>query len=73
MWGLVTPAKTPVAIVQKLNTETNKLLADPATAKQFAELGVVVTPGTSEQFGAFIHAQTELWSAVVKAAAIVPD
>ena len=72
-WGLVTPAKTPVAIVQKLNTETNKLLADPATAKQFAELGVVVTPGTSEQFGAFIHAQTELWSAVVKAAAIVPD
>ncbi len=72
-WGLVAPAKTPVAIVQKLNMETNKVLADPVTAKQFAELGVVVTPGTSEQFGAFINTQTELWSGVVKAAAIVPD
>jgi len=72
-WGLVAPAKTPAAIVQKLNTETNKTLADPGTAKQFAELGVVLTPGTPEQFGAFINAQTELWSGVVKAAAIAPD
>jgi tripartite-type tricarboxylate transporter receptor subunit TctC len=72
-WGLVAPAKTPVAIVQKLNMETNKALTDPVTAKQFGELGVVVTPGTPEQFGAFISSQTELWSAVVKAAAIAPD
>ncbi len=72
-WGLVAPAKTPPEIVRQLNAETNKSLADPAIANKLAELGVVVTPGTSDQFTAFIKSQTELWSAVVKSAGIQPD
>ena len=72
-WGLVAPAKTPVEAVQKLNMETNKALTDPAIGKKLSELGVVVTPGTPEQFGAFINKQTELWSGVVKSAGIQPD
>jgi tripartite-type tricarboxylate transporter receptor subunit TctC len=72
-WGLVAPAGTPRDVVQKLNSETDKVLANPASAKSLADLGVVVTPGTPEQFAAFIDAQTELWSGVVKAANIQPD
>jgi tripartite-type tricarboxylate transporter receptor subunit TctC len=72
-WGLVAPAKTPADVVQKLNAETNKALSDPAIAKKLAELGIVVTAGTPQQFGTFINAQTELWSGVIKAAGITPD
>jgi len=72
-WGLVAPAKTPPEIVRQLNAEVDKALANPLNANKLAELGVVVTPGTSEQFGAFIKAQTELWSGVIKSAGIQPD
>jgi len=72
-WGLMAPAKTPPEIVQQLNTETDKVLANPANANKLAELGVVVTPGTSEQFTAFVKAQTQLWSGVIKSAGIQPD
>lgn len=72
-WGLVAPARTPREIVQKLSTETNKVLGDPAVAKRMAELGVVITPGTPEQFGSFIDTQTDLWSGVIRTANIRPD
>jgi tripartite-type tricarboxylate transporter receptor subunit TctC len=72
-WGLVAPAKTPPEIVQQLNAEINKALANPAIATKLAELGVVVTPGTPDQFVAFIKSQTELWSGVVTTAGIKPD
>jgi tripartite-type tricarboxylate transporter receptor subunit TctC len=72
-WGLVAPAGSPQEIVRKLNEETNKALADPAIANKLGELGVVITPGTPEQFAGFIKSQTELWSAVVKSAGIRPD
>ena len=72
-WGLVAPAKTPRDVVQKLNAETNKALADPANAKKLSDLGVVVTPETPEQFGTFVNAQTDLWSGVIKSGGIQPE
>jgi tripartite-type tricarboxylate transporter receptor subunit TctC len=72
-WGLVAPARTPPEVVRQLNAETDMALANPAIANKLAELGVVVTPGTSDQFTAFIKSQTELWSGVIKAAGIQPD
>jgi tripartite-type tricarboxylate transporter receptor subunit TctC len=72
-WGLVAAAKTPAAIVRQLNAETNRALANPAIANRLVELGVMVTPGTPDQFATFIKSQTELWSRVVKSAGIKPD
>src|SRR5438105_5298385 len=72
-WGLVAPAKTSPDIVRQLNAETNKALANPALAGKLAELGVVVTHGTPEEFAAFIKSQTELWSGVIKSSGIKPD
>jgi tripartite-type tricarboxylate transporter receptor subunit TctC len=72
-WGLVAPAKTPPEIVRKLNVETNAALGNAAVANKLAELGVVTTAGSSDQFAAFINAQTELWSGVIKSAGIQPD
>jgi tripartite-type tricarboxylate transporter receptor subunit TctC len=72
-WGLVAPAKTSPEIVRQLNAETNTALANAAIANKLAELGVVVTPGSSDQFAAFIKSQTELWSGVIKSTGIQPD
>jgi tripartite-type tricarboxylate transporter receptor subunit TctC len=72
-WGLVAPAGTPREVVEKLNAETNKALADPAVASKLSELGVVITGGNPQRFAAFIEAQTDLWSGVIKAAGIKPD
>ena len=72
-WGLVAPAKTPADIVARLNAETNKALRDAVIAKKLADLGVVTTPGSPEDFAGFIAKQTELWSAVIKKAGIRPD
>jgi len=72
-WGLVAPSKTPPDLVRKLNAETNKALANPVIAGKLSELGVVVTPGSPDEFAAFVKAQTELWSGVIKSAKIQPD
>jgi len=53
--------------------ETDKVLHDPAIVKKLADLGVVTTPGSPEEFARFIAKQTELWSAVIKKAGIRPD
>jgi len=69
-WGLVAPSKTPPEVVRELNAETNKALANPAIAGKLSELGVVVTPGSPDEVAAFVKAQTEVWSRVVKSAKI---
>jgi len=72
-WGLVAPAATPQPIVRQLNAEINKALADSSVAGKLNELGVILTPGSPEQFAAFVKSQTELWSGVIRAAGIRPD
>ena len=72
-WGLVAPAKTAPEIIRLLNAETNKALANASMSSKLAELGVVLTPGSVDQFKSFIQAQTELWSGVIKSAGIQPD
>jgi tripartite-type tricarboxylate transporter receptor subunit TctC len=72
-WGLVAPAKTPADIAAKLNSDVNAALHDPAIVRKLADLGVVTTPGSPEEFSRFIAKQTELWSAVIKKTGIRPD
>jgi tripartite-type tricarboxylate transporter receptor subunit TctC len=69
-WGFLMPAKTPPAIVAKLNAEINRALADPGVKKKLEEMGVVVQPGTPESFGAFIRSETDKWAAVIRKANI---
>ena len=51
--GLAFPAKTPRAIVDKLNAETQKALAVPAVQEKLAKLGVVPHPLSVDAFGKF--------------------
>jgi len=65
--GLAAPAKTPVAIVDKLNAEIRKMLADPAVKAKLEQLAFEPDGGTKEQFSAFVKSEIAKWSQVAKA------
>lgn len=65
-WGLLAPAKTPPAIVQRMNAEVAKLLRDPQIRERMAGQGMNIVASSPEAFGAFVDAQTAKWAKVVK-------
>ncbi len=69
-YGLLAPASTPSAIIQRLNTDINKVLARPDVRERLDGLGVEVLGGTMEQFAATIRNDTSKWAKVVKDAGI---
>ena len=64
-FGLGMPKGTPREIIDKVNAEVNRALADPEMQKKFAALGGTPIPGTPDDFGRTIAAETEKWSKVV--------
>jgi tripartite-type tricarboxylate transporter receptor subunit TctC len=69
-WGVLFPAGTPRPIVQKLNADTVKALADPDVKKRFADLGVETVSSTPEQFAAFIKDEMAKYAKLIKEANI---
>jgi tripartite-type tricarboxylate transporter receptor subunit TctC len=72
-FGMSAPKGTPPEIIDKLNTETNAILADPKAKARFAELGASLLPGTPAEFGKLMEDETEKWGKVVKFAGVKPD
>ena len=71
--GISAPANTPAEIVDKLNQETNAVLADPALQARYAEFGAMVMTGSPADFKTFIAAEIEKWGKVVKFADMKPE
>jgi len=69
-YGFAAPKNTPADIVNKLNTETNAALADPALKARLADLGVDPMSMTPAAFGKFIADETEKWGKVISASGI---
>jgi tripartite-type tricarboxylate transporter receptor subunit TctC len=72
-FGILAPAKTPPAIVTKLNTEINKALQDPAVRKSIEKEGGEVLGGTQQQFADLMKSEITAWAAVVKASGAKVD
>jgi tripartite-type tricarboxylate transporter receptor subunit TctC len=64
-FGIGMPRGTPRDVIDKVNAEVNRALADPKMRERLAELGGAPIPGTPEDFGKVIAAETEKWSRVV--------
>jgi tripartite-type tricarboxylate transporter receptor subunit TctC len=71
--GLVAPAGTPKAIVDRLNAEVNKALGTEAMKQKLMEEGSTPLGGTPEQFAAFIRTEHAKWGAAVRDANIKLD
>ena len=68
--GVVAPAGTPPAIIDKLNAAFRESLAPAETRARLAALGADIKIGTPNEFGKMLADELALWTAVVKAANI---
>lgn len=71
--GMLAPAKTPQAIIAKLNAEVAKIVHLPETAGVLIHDGAEPVGNTSEEFAAVIRTETAKWAKVIKAAGIKAD
>ena len=71
--GMVAPAKTPAAVVNKLNAELRRSLALPDVQGKLAEQGIYAETSTAADFTRLIASDQKRWAAVIKAANIQPE
>ena len=71
--GVVVPAKTPRAIINRLNKEFAAALSLPDIKQFLFTQGLDAAPGTPEEFAAYIKSETAKWAKVIKAAGIEPQ
>ncbi len=64
-FGIGMPKGTPREIIDKVNAEVNRALADPKMRERLAELGGKSIAGSPEDFGKIIAAETAKWEKVV--------
>ena len=64
--GLVAPKGTPPAVIDKLQGEVAKALADPAVKAKADASGLFPATSTPAEFAAFIRKEAQRWSTVVK-------
>ena len=71
--GFLAPAKTPRAIVARLNEETARILHTPDTKAIFMNEGAEPVGNKPEEFGAIIKSEIAKWGKVIQAAGIKAD
>jgi tripartite-type tricarboxylate transporter receptor subunit TctC len=69
-YGILVPAKTPRAIVMRLNKDVSTALLVPDTKELLFKQGLDVAPESPEAFGAYIKSEFIKWGKVVKAAGL---
>ena len=67
-FGILVPAKTPAAVVARLNAAFNESLADPEVKKALSAFGVELVGGPPEVFGALLQAKVAEMKIVARAA-----
>jgi tripartite-type tricarboxylate transporter receptor subunit TctC len=72
-YGVGAPRGTPATIIERLYTEIDAVLAEPAMTARFAELGDVPRPMTPAAFGQYVAGETEKWRKVAKFAGVKPE
>jgi tripartite-type tricarboxylate transporter receptor subunit TctC len=72
-YGLFAPAKTPVAILARLNAETVKALYTAELKDRLTLQGLDVGSSTADELTAFVKAETVKWAKVVKDSGAQPE
>jgi tripartite-type tricarboxylate transporter receptor subunit TctC len=65
-YGLLAPAKTPPAIVAKINDAFTRAINDPAVKQKLIDSGAVPAPDSPEHFGKTLKDELEKWGKVVR-------
>jgi tripartite-type tricarboxylate transporter receptor subunit TctC len=71
--GVMAPANTPKAIVDKLNAEINKVIQKPEVKAAWDKQGAVAMPMTPAEFDAYLRKDIDKWGKVVRDANLKPQ
>jgi tripartite-type tricarboxylate transporter receptor subunit TctC len=71
--ALAAPAKTPQAVIDRLNQAANEALASPVVQQRLQTLGVRPMAGTPQQLQALLASEIAHWREVMRAAKIEPE
>ncbi len=69
-YGFMAPAATPQEIVDRLQQEIGRALADPAVKQKLLEQGLEARSGTAAEFGRFIDGETRKWGELIREAGL---
>jgi tripartite-type tricarboxylate transporter receptor subunit TctC len=72
-FALFAPAGTPPAVVDRLATESQKILARSEVRERFAVMGIQVAPLKPAELGEFQKSELAKWAKLAKAANIIPE
>ena len=72
-YGILAPAKTPEAVLKKLNGEINRVLKLPDVVERLSADGSNPHGSTQQEFAAHIQSEAKRWGQVVKTAGIKAD
>jgi tripartite-type tricarboxylate transporter receptor subunit TctC len=71
--GVVAPAATPPAVIERLSFVLNEVLVQPAVARRFTDLGMTPQPGTPGEMDRFIRTEIARWRDVLTGTGIRID
>jgi tripartite-type tricarboxylate transporter receptor subunit TctC len=72
-FGIFAPAGTPQAVVDRVNAEMNRIVADPGVRERFAQLGFETAGGTPADFASVVQSDARKWSQVIREANVKPE
>lgn len=65
-FGLVAPAGTQAAVVERMNRGVNQALEQPELQRKLTQIGAVAMPGDAQVFAAFVQAERDRWLPVAR-------
>jgi tripartite-type tricarboxylate transporter receptor subunit TctC len=71
--GFFAPARTPAAIIGRLNTEISQIVLLPDVKERLATQGMEPQPGAAGEFAAYVKKEVEKWSNIVKTVGLTVD
>ncbi|ANV99820.1 Bug family tripartite tricarboxylate transporter substrate binding protein [Bradyrhizobium icense] len=69
-YGFMAPSATPQPIVERMQQEINRALADPEVKQKLPAQGLEARAGSATEFGKFIDDETRKWGEVIRAAGL---
>lgn len=69
-FGILMPAKTPAAIVDRMNREIDAILAMPDVRERFTSMGIEIAGGSAQSFASFMASEAEKWQKIARDAGV---
>jgi tripartite-type tricarboxylate transporter receptor subunit TctC len=71
--GVMAPARTPTAVIERLNREIVQALNDAEVRHRFAGVDTIPVGSPASQYGAYVRGEIERWTTAARKAGVKPE